>query len=265
VRPAALSLVVFLAAPLAYAQEVVPGQGAIVVRNTEHEGKAPVYTSDSGGAVEAVAERGDFVAGWTSTGIISHIYQFQTSNGRVHVVFLPNKKPGFIKTGWMDPADLQPFDYDCKCGFEAYHGIQLEACSPFAPVNIIKVRWNACFEAARDAALSAPAADPAPAAAAAPADQPLSADAIAALTSDPAPMPKPATHSNGASKTKKNLTNADVIALVKAGLSDAVVIDKIRLYSGEHLDTSPEALIRLKKSGVSSAVIDAIVKRQGET
>ena len=49
---------------------------------------------------------------------------------------------------------------------------------------------------------------------------------------------------------------------MKAGLGDKVVIDKIRSSAADKLDASPDALIRLKKAGVSSAVIDALVKRE---
>lgn len=62
-------------------------------------------------------------------------------------------------------------------------------------------------------------------------------------------------------KQTKALTNDDVIKLVKAELGDKVVIDKINSSPGDKLDTSTDALIRLKKAGVSKAVIDAMIKR----
>ena len=54
------------------------------------------------------------------------------------------------------------------------------------------------------------------------------------------------------------MTNDDVIALVQAGLSDGVVIEKIRT-SATQFDTSTEALVRLKKAGVADGVIRLIV------
>lgn len=53
------------------------------------------------------------------------------------------------------------------------------------------------------------------------------------------------------------------MALVKAGLGDKIVIGKIRSMPGGNLDTSTEALIRLKKAGISKAVIDAMLTRTG--
>jgi hypothetical protein len=54
------------------------------------------------------------------------------------------------------------------------------------------------------------------------------------------------------------LQNQDVIKMVKAGLDDALIIAKI---SGSkcQFDTSTDALIQLKSSGVSAAVLKAIV------
>lgn len=269
-RSALLVFIVLSFSSAALAQD--PGQGAIVVRNTDHDGPAPIYAHEQGDAIEAEASQGDFVAGFTNLGLIAHTYAFQSSNGRVHVVYFANKKrSGFLKMAWMDPADLKPFDYDCSCGLQAFHGINSEACSPFAPTGLLRFKWNACFERARDAQLaelqSGGSAQSAQSAAAnEPAsgnDKALSADAIAALTAGPAetePAAKPKSHSHAGKQ--KDLTDADVISLVKAGLGDKVIIDKIRNSSAEKLDTSTDALIKLKKAGVSSAVIDAMVKRE---
>jgi hypothetical protein len=54
------------------------------------------------------------------------------------------------------------------------------------------------------------------------------------------------------------LQNQDVIKLVKAGFDDAVIIAKIN-SSKCQFDTSTDALIQLKQSGVSAAVLKAIV------
>jgi len=52
--------------------------------------------------------------------------------------------------------------------------------------------------------------------------------------------------------------NQDVIKMVKAGLDDALIIAKIG-SSNCRFDTSTDALIQLKQSGVSSAVLKAVV------
>jgi hypothetical protein len=54
------------------------------------------------------------------------------------------------------------------------------------------------------------------------------------------------------------LQNQDVIKMVKAGLDDALIIAKIG-SSKCQFDTSTDALIQLKQSGVSPAVLKAIV------
>jgi hypothetical protein len=54
------------------------------------------------------------------------------------------------------------------------------------------------------------------------------------------------------------LRNADVVKMVKAGLSDSIIIATIR-GSTCQFDSSPDALIQLKKGGVSDTVLTAIV------
>ena len=54
------------------------------------------------------------------------------------------------------------------------------------------------------------------------------------------------------------LTNDSLIALKKAGLSDSVIISKIR-SSQTKFDTSTNGLVNLKKAGFSDQVIEAVV------
>jgi hypothetical protein len=54
------------------------------------------------------------------------------------------------------------------------------------------------------------------------------------------------------------LTNADVIQLLKSGLSDALVIDKIQTSACE-FKTDPEDITALKVGGVPDAVISAML------
>lgn len=61
-----------------------------------------------------------------------------------------------------------------------------------------------------------------------------------------------------AATQKKLLTNADVIALIEAGLSEGIVLEKIRA-SAVQFDTSTEALLSLKKAGVPDRVIRLMV------
>ena len=57
---------------------------------------------------------------------------------------------------------------------------------------------------------------------------------------------------------QETLSNQSVVEMVKAGLSERVIIAKIRT-SPTKFDTSTDALIALKKNGVSEKVIEAIM------
>lgn len=57
------------------------------------------------------------------------------------------------------------------------------------------------------------------------------------------------------------LTNAEVVRLVRRGVSEAVVIERIR-RSRPRFDISRRALRRLRDAGVSEAVIDEMVRTQ---
>src|SRR6266852_939716 len=54
------------------------------------------------------------------------------------------------------------------------------------------------------------------------------------------------------------LTNESVVGMVKAGLPDSVIIQKIRSASRK-FDTSTDGLIKLKRAGVPDKVIEAMV------
>lgn len=64
-----------------------------------------------------------------------------------------------------------------------------------------------------------------------------------------------------ASVHAETLTNADVVALLDAGLGDEAVIAKIEA-SDSDFDTETQTLIDLRQQGVSSAVIAAMVTRE---
>ncbi len=96
-------------------------------------------------------------------------------------------------------------------------------------------------------------------------DKPLSLDAIDKATSSGSSGDQSDKDAGSAKKKpRKALTNEDVVKLVKAEMGDKVIIDKINASPGDKLDTSTDALIRLKKAGVSKAVIDAMIKRADE-
>jgi hypothetical protein len=57
------------------------------------------------------------------------------------------------------------------------------------------------------------------------------------------------------------LTNADVIALQKAGLPEQVIVSKIQQAPSEALDVSTSALLALKENGLTKDVIAAMLTR----
>ena len=57
------------------------------------------------------------------------------------------------------------------------------------------------------------------------------------------------------------LSNRDVIDMVQAKLSDQIIVSKVRTTKCK-FDTSPSALIQLKKSGASDAVVLAVTEAQ---
>lgn len=56
------------------------------------------------------------------------------------------------------------------------------------------------------------------------------------------------------------LNNDAIVKMVKAGLSDTVIVETINASTGSY-DTSPNGLIALKQAGVSDKIISAIVLR----
>jgi hypothetical protein len=85
-----------------------------------------------------------------------------------------------------------------------------------------------------------------------------------------------------AQKAEKTITNADVVEMVTAGLSEQIISTSIRQAAAKDFDLTPAGLIALKKAGVPDAVVlvmqevnasaksvsasgDRIPKRAGET
>ena len=63
-----------------------------------------------------------------------------------------------------------------------------------------------------------------------------------------------------AAQTPNNsaLTNADIVKMMRAGLPESIIVREIRL-SGGSLNTSPDALIQLKKLGASERILNAML------
>lgn len=80
----------------------------------------------------------------------------------------------------------------------------------------------------------------------------------APTSADPSRFTRP---SRMTSSDPSRLSNKDVIALLQAGLSDQIIISKMRT-SKCAFDTSPNALIQLKKAGASDALMLAVTNAQ---
>lgn len=213
------------------------GQGAIVIRDD-----APVYASDNGDKTEAKASRGYSVAGITVIMATVKSYMAETENGRAHILYLKgsSEKNALRRRAWMNPDDLAFFTYECGCGEKK------EPCAPVVTAGWISERWNPCFVEARDKKLAELKA------------QWEKGDAAGTTAAAPDKASAPV----GAKE--KALTNGDVVALFKAGLGEELVVSKIQQAPKETLDVSTDALIQLKKDGISKSILDAMVKKVGQ-
>jgi hypothetical protein len=61
-----------------------------------------------------------------------------------------------------------------------------------------------------------------------------------------------------AQEARKPITNSDVISMTKAGLNEQTIVLAIE-HGPATFDTSPQALVALKKAGVSDAVLNAML------
>ena len=182
------------------------------------------WKEKSGSEVKRTFRKGDAVAGFHKE-FLATTYEFFEEEGRVRVLFPKGPDTALLDDAWMDPADLSTFVWDC-CDSE---------CIP-VKASLKRAEWNPCFREAMQRARAA-----------LPADRPAA---------PPAPAARPAS-------SEKPLTNEDVVAMVKADLGDDVVLSKIAQAPREALDVSTDALVKLRKQGVSKAVLDAMVRRAG--
>lgn len=200
------------------------GEGALVVRDG-----APAYESKSSTKVKRTFKRGEAVAGFHKE-FLAMTYEFFEENGRVRVLF-PKPDSALMDDAWMDPDDLLTFVYDC-CDSE---------CIPVKG-SLKRSEWNPCFKDGINKARERLAA--------------------ARHREEGGEERHSPPRSSGGPK-EKPLTNDAVLAMLQAELGDDLVIAKIQQAPAEALDVSPEALVDLKRRGVSKAVIDAMIKRAG--
>ena len=66
----------------------------------------------------------------------------------------------------------------------------------------------------------------------------------------------------GKAVPSKVLTNADIVQMQKAGLSEEIILSKIT-GSPVNFDIGTQDLIRLKEAGVNDNIINAMVQKSG--
>ncbi len=172
-------------------------------------------------------------------------YQFEESNGRLHVFYLvPNRngeQRSLWRYGWMDRVNLAKFTFECGCTAEA----ERNKCFPMSQASLVSFQWNACFKDGMNKKLAEVG--------------PGWNHSSSQATEQPATS---ASHESNSSE--RALTNDDVVKLSNAGLGDDVVISKIQQAPRETLDVSIESLIKLKADGISKSILDAMVRRAGQ-
>jgi hypothetical protein len=201
-----ITLLVFPGARFALAQN-----GGVVVHD-----QTPIYANAKGDWVEFTVAKNTPVAG---------IEDFEEKDGRVHVLYFkaPDQK-GLERKAWMNPADIERFEYDCSCDKRG-------KCS--AVTLGFSSEWTECFKKAKDGK-------------------------VVELAGGPS---LPASNASNQAQRSKALKNDDIVALTKAGLGDDIIVSKITQSPETDFDTSVDALIRLKKEGVGKGTIDAMVKQ----
>ena len=122
------------------------GEGALVVRQVDADGPAPIYSNEIGDNVAAHANNGEGVSGMTGK-FPYFLYRFEHKNKRLRVSYFVDGKSGMPHSGWMDERDLTTFQYSCRCETQ---GVSFHDCSPYKTVFPLIREWNSCFIEARD-------------------------------------------------------------------------------------------------------------------
>src|SRR5450631_1476294 len=125
------------------------GYGAIVLQDF-----TPVYQSSTGEVTVATLMRGNAVSAGRLNGVLgsfADLHGFQEADGRLRVMFVAGSPTGARRFGWVDPQALEPFVYSGSCAVNS--GPFAESYVDVPLSHLPSLRWNPCFEAARDAKL----------------------------------------------------------------------------------------------------------------
>ncbi|MFN2511536.1 MAG: hypothetical protein ABR568_08845 [Pyrinomonadaceae bacterium] len=86
---------------------------------------------------------------------------------------------------------------------------------------------------------------------------------VSVTTAAPRPNVQDPAQPQAQSAISTQLTNRDVLEMVKAGLASDIIVAKIKSSSAK-FDTTPTALAELKTAGIPDSVIMAMVQSTGE-
>jgi len=229
-----------LMAPISDAWAEARAEGAIVIRD-----KAIVYSSSDGNGTRDVdLPRGFAVSGVTTQLGMDSAYQFEEMNGRLHVAYLTLDGSGQHRSlpyyGWINSNDLSQFTYACGCARTRY---DIE-CYPFAQLGFFTLafQYNACFKEGMNKKLAE----------------------LRSIWQQENTPPKSVTYPETSTSAEKPLNNDDVVALIKVGLGEDLIISKIQQAPFETFDVTTDALIKMKTEGISNTILNAMIKRAGQ-
>lgn len=164
------------------------GEAAIVIR----EGAQIFEESDEPDIADS-ATKGEIVAYFTGS-IGSPNFMMTERDGRVKVLYLRGDDPQWkmFEIGWMNPADLSSFTYDCECS-------RVKGCTPLTdhPSRFRAFSWTPCLK--------------------------QSGTAHAAQLQSVQPAPSPESSSEGKLSVSSKCTVDQILKMKEAGLSDAQV------------------------------------------
>lgn len=211
-------------------------EGGIIARD-----KTPAYMSSTGNNLrDSELPRGATVVGITTTLGIATSYQFEESDGRVQATYvLPSdggEQMSIYRTAWFQKSDIEFFTYECGCPST----ISDNKCEPFVQAGWTTVKYSSCVK-----------------------------DGARKKLIELRPQWERTTNagslsSGGKDSKEKPLTNDDILALIKTGLGDEIIVLKIQQAPSELLDVSVDSIIRLRKEGLPTTILDAMLKRASQ-
>lgn len=224
-----LTVVLFSISVAAPAMAEGRGDGGCVISPN-----APIYRTSTDNNIIGTKDVGDCVSG--AAGVIGIDYVFDEKNGRLGIIFFPNKEArGQYKRGWMNQGDLARFTWECGCA--VFAGSRDKSCTPFILSSGFDFAYNSCFKEGQEKKKA----------------EIFKRGTVTGASSQEGSV--------NAVRSEKTLRNEDILTLAKVGLDDDLIVSKIKAAGSADFDLSTEGIVALKAAKVSNAVIDAMMKR----